>query len=102
MSITKQEVEHVATLARLALTPQEVDLMAAELGKILTYIDTMRELDVSDVEPTAHAVDLVCPLRPDEPADSLPRDLVLQEAPAVEDGLLKVPKIIDESGAGMT
>ena len=47
MSISKQEVEHVATLARLALTPHEVELMAAELGKILTYIDTMRELETA-------------------------------------------------------
>lgn len=102
MSITKEEVEHVATLARLALSPEEVEAMAAELGTILSYVDTLRELDVSHVPPTSHAVDLVCPLREDEPGESLSREEALSQAPDVEDGLFRVPKIIDESGAGMT
>ncbi len=99
MSITKEEVEHVATLARLALTPREVAAMAAELGKILSYIDTMRELDVSGIQPTAHAMDLICPLREDAPEESLSRDAAVSQAPAVENGLFKVPKIIDEAGS---
>ena len=94
--ITPDDVEHVATLARLELRPDEVDGFARQLGEILEHADDIAALDLDDVEPTAHPLPLVNVLRADEHRPSLPRDEVLREAPAVEDGRFRVPRILDE------
>lgn len=71
----------MARLARLELNDEEVDRMAAELSKVLDHIEAIRELDLEGVPPTSHVIDVVNVLRADEPEPSLPRDIVLAQAP---------------------
>jgi aspartyl-tRNA(Asn)/glutamyl-tRNA(Gln) amidotransferase subunit C len=93
--ITKADVEHVAMLARLALTDDEVGRLTHELGAILEHAADVAALDLEGVPPTAHPLPLVNVLRSDEVAPSLPRDEVLAAAPSTEDGRFKVPRILD-------
>jgi aspartyl-tRNA(Asn)/glutamyl-tRNA(Gln) amidotransferase subunit C len=87
--IDRDEVLHVARLARLALEQHELEPMARELSAVLDHIATIGELDLADVPPTSHVVELTGRLRPDEPRPCFPRDVVLAQAPAVsEDGFL--------------
>jgi aspartyl-tRNA(Asn)/glutamyl-tRNA(Gln) amidotransferase subunit C len=79
--LDRDQVLHVARLARLELNDQEVDRMAAELSKVLDHIEAIRELDLEGVPPTSHVIDVVNVLRADEPEPSLPRDIVLAQAP---------------------
>jgi aspartyl-tRNA(Asn)/glutamyl-tRNA(Gln) amidotransferase subunit C len=89
--IARDEVLHVARLARLALSEEELEPMARELSAVLDHIAKMGELDLSGVPPTSHVVEVTGALRPDEPRPSLPREIVLAEAPAVADGGFLVP-----------
>jgi aspartyl-tRNA(Asn)/glutamyl-tRNA(Gln) amidotransferase subunit C len=89
--IDREQVLHVARLARLALTEEEVETMARELSGILDHVDRIGELDLEDVEPTNHVVDLENVLRPDEPRPSWPRERMLEEAPDPADGAFRVP-----------
>jgi aspartyl-tRNA(Asn)/glutamyl-tRNA(Gln) amidotransferase subunit C len=89
------DVKYVAHLARLALTPDEEKKFQAQLGNILGYIEKLNELDVSNVEPTAHAVPLVNVTRADETRPSLPHDEAMRNAPAQLNGLFLVPKIVE-------
>lgn len=91
--ITEDDVRHVAMLARLHLTPDETSRMAGELAKILSHIDKMSELDISDVPPTAHVLDLTNVLRADKAQASLPRHEALKNAPAVTDDCFRVPRM---------
>jgi aspartyl-tRNA(Asn)/glutamyl-tRNA(Gln) amidotransferase subunit C len=93
--LTRADVEHVAQLARLAITDEEIDGYAEQLGVILDHAAEVAALDTHDVEPTAHPLPLVNVLRADTPRPSLPRDEVLAMAPAVEDGRFRVPRILD-------
>lgn len=93
--ITREEVEHVARLARLALTPEEVERLTGELGVILDHAGDVSALDLGDVEPTAHPLPLVNVLRADEVRATLDRDEVLAAAPDAEDGRFRVPRILD-------
>jgi aspartyl-tRNA(Asn)/glutamyl-tRNA(Gln) amidotransferase subunit C len=79
--LDRAQVLHVARLARLELTDEEVDRMAVELSKVLDHIEKIRELDLEGVPPTSHVVDVVDVLRADEPEPSLPRDVILAAAP---------------------
>ena len=79
--LDRDQVLHVARLARLALNDEEVDRMAAELSKVLDHIEAIRELDLEGVPPTSHVIDVVNVLRADEPEPCLPRDIVLAPAP---------------------
>ena len=81
--IDRDEVRHIARLARLELSDEEVDRMAAELGRVLEHIAHIGELDLEGVPPTSHVVAVENALRPDEPVPSLPRERVLADAPAV-------------------
>jgi aspartyl-tRNA(Asn)/glutamyl-tRNA(Gln) amidotransferase subunit C len=94
-TITKAEVEHVARLARLAITDEEAERLVHELAGILEHADDVAELDLDDVPPTAHPLPLVNVVRPDEVRPSLDRDEVLAEAPEAEDGRFRVPRIMD-------
>ena len=85
------EVLHVARLARLKLTAEETARMAVELSSILGHIAKMSELDLDGIEPTSHVVEVVDGLRADEPGPCLPRDVALDQAPAVQDGGFLVP-----------
>ena len=89
--IAREEVLHVARLARLAVGEDELEPMARELSAVLDHIAKMDELDLADVAPTSHVVDVTGALRPDEPRPSLPREVVLAQAPAVSDGGFLVP-----------
>ncbi len=89
--IDRAEVLHVARLARLKLTDEEVDRMAGELSSILGHIDTITQLDIEDVPPTSHVVAVENPLRADEPGPCLPRGVALEQAPATQDGGFLVP-----------
>jgi aspartyl-tRNA(Asn)/glutamyl-tRNA(Gln) amidotransferase subunit C len=81
--IDRDEVLHVACLARLALSEEELEPMARELSAVLDHVAKIAELDLDDVPPTSHVVELTGGLRPDAPRPSLPRELVLGQAPAV-------------------
>lgn len=98
MSITKETVKHVAWLARLGLSDEEVKVFAGQLGRILGYVAKLDELDTAGVEPTFHVLDMSNVCREDEPRPSLPRDEVLANAPDASFGFFRVPRII-KSGA---
>ena len=89
--IEREQVLHVAKLARLRLSEAEVEKMAGELSGILEHVDRIGELDLDDVPPTAHVVDLENVLRPDEPRPSWPREAVLGQAPDPAEGAFRVP-----------
>ena len=95
MASAEIDVKYVAHLARLALTPEEQKQLGAQLGSILGYIEKLRELDVTNVEPTAHAVPMVNVTRADEVRPSLPHDEAMRNAPAKANGLFIVPKIVE-------
>jgi aspartyl-tRNA(Asn)/glutamyl-tRNA(Gln) amidotransferase subunit C len=89
--IDRDQVLHVARLARLELTEAELERMAGELSTILDHVEQMNELDLEGVEPTSHVVELENVLRPDEPRPSWPRDEVLEPAPDPDEGAFRVP-----------
>jgi aspartyl-tRNA(Asn)/glutamyl-tRNA(Gln) amidotransferase subunit C len=95
MAATEIDVKYVAHLARIALSPAEEQKIGAQLGNILGYIEKLKELDVSQVEPTAHAVPLINVMRTDEVRPSLPNEEALRNAPAKANGLFLVPKIVE-------
>jgi aspartyl-tRNA(Asn)/glutamyl-tRNA(Gln) amidotransferase subunit C len=89
------DVKYVAHLARLSLSPEEEQKIGAQLGHILGYIEKLKEVDVSGVEPTAHAFPLVNVTRPDEVRPSISNEDALRNAPATANGLFIVPKIVE-------
>ena len=91
MAISRDEVLHVARLARLELTEEEVERFTEQLSAILEAVAKVSELDLSDVEPTAHPLDVVNVLAEDEPRPSLPVEDALANAPGRHDGFFKVP-----------
>ena len=93
--LTRADVEHVAMLARLALTDDEIEHFTAQLEAILDHAAQIAALDTHDVAPTAHPLAVVNVLRADDVRPSLPRDEVLAMAPEVEDGRFRVPRILD-------
>jgi aspartyl-tRNA(Asn)/glutamyl-tRNA(Gln) amidotransferase subunit C len=95
--ITRADVEHVARLARLALTEAELIALTDDLGAILEHAAQVSALDTEGVEPTAHPLPLVNVFRGDEVGPTLSRDVVLAEAPAAEDGRFRVPRILGEA-----
>lgn len=94
MTISREEVLHVAALARLALTDDEVERLTDELGKIVDAVGIVAELDLEDVPPTSHPLDLVNVWDEDEPHESLPLDDVFANAPAREGDLFRVPPTV--------
>jgi aspartyl-tRNA(Asn)/glutamyl-tRNA(Gln) amidotransferase subunit C len=94
MAITREQVEHVARLAHLALREEEIERLTGQLGAILEAVGKVSELDLSDVEPTSHPLDLVNVWRDDAPQPSLPREEALANAPDIEQGFFKVPPAI--------
>ena len=92
--ISREQVLHVAKLARLAVTDAEVDVLTEQLAAVLAHAADVQALDTTGVAPTAHPVPLLNVLRSDEVRASLDRDEVLAQAPAAEDGRFKVPPIL--------
>ena len=89
--IDREQVLHVARLARLRLSDDEVERMSSELSTILDHIEKIGELDLDDVEPTSHVVEVENVLRPDEPRPSWPRERVVEQAPDAAEGGFRVP-----------
>ena len=94
MAISRDEVLHVARLARLALTEEEIGRLTVELADILDAVGIVSELDLSDVPPTSHPLDVVNVWDEDEPRDSLALDDVFANAPAREGDLFRVPPTV--------
>jgi aspartyl-tRNA(Asn)/glutamyl-tRNA(Gln) amidotransferase subunit C len=94
--ITREDVEHVAELARLDLTPAEKEQFIAQLNSILTYVEKLNEVDTADVEPTSHVIPMSNVLRDDAVRPSLDRGKVLHNAPEESRFFFKVPRIIEE------
>ncbi len=87
--IGRDEVLHVARLARLEVSEDEIEPMARELSAVLDHVATIAELDLDGVVPTSHVIDITGALRPDEPRPSFPREVILAQAPAAaQDGFL--------------
>ena len=90
------DVGYVAKLACIALTEEETALFQGQLDQVLDYVEQLNELDVKDVEPTAHAIPVFNVLRKDEPGVSLDHNAVITNAPAAAEDQVRVPKIIDQ------
>jgi aspartyl-tRNA(Asn)/glutamyl-tRNA(Gln) amidotransferase subunit C len=93
--ISEKDVEHVAMLARLKLTPDEKRVFSGQLSHILEYIDKLNELDTAGVEPLSHPLDLTNVFRDDEAKPSLARDEALANAPQQRDGFFIVPPVLE-------
>ena len=91
--ITIKDVEHVAKLARLELTEEEKELYTKQLGAVLEYVNQMNEVDTSNVEPMAHAIDFVNVMREDKVFYEQTKEELMKNAPYEEDGFFRVPKI---------
>jgi aspartyl-tRNA(Asn)/glutamyl-tRNA(Gln) amidotransferase subunit C len=91
VSIDREQVLHVAHLARLRLKEEEIEPLARELSAILDHVAHIGELRLEDVEPTSHVIEITGALRPDEPRPSLPREVALAQAPAVSGEGFSVP-----------
>ena len=94
MKISKEEVVHVATLARLDLDEEAIELYTKQLGDILAYMDTLNRVATDEVAPTFHAISITNAFRDDEVRASIPVELALDNAPESEEGSFIVPKVI--------
>ena len=95
-SISRSDVEHVADLARLHLTDEELDRMQTQLSNILEAIETLRDVDTSHVGPTASVIQLENVMREDEPMPPMRREATLANAPLRDDPFLRVPTVLEE------
>ncbi|WP_019243696.1 MULTISPECIES: Asp-tRNA(Asn)/Glu-tRNA(Gln) amidotransferase subunit GatC [Bacillus] len=93
--ISTEDVKHVAHLARLAVTEEEVEQMTKELDAIISFAEQLNELDTTDVKPTYHVLEMVNVLREDVAKPGLPVEEVIKNAPDHHDGLIRVPSIIE-------
>jgi aspartyl-tRNA(Asn)/glutamyl-tRNA(Gln) amidotransferase subunit C len=94
--ISAEEVEHIASLARLELGAEEVTAMARDMDRVLGYVATLDELDTSGIEPTAHAIALQTPVRLDEAVPGMDPELAVEGAPQSAGTAFVVPKVLDE------
>ncbi len=95
MAITRDEVLYIAKLARLEFSDEEVEEFTHQLGRILDYINKLKELDVDHVEPSYHVLELVSVMREDEVKEGLSQEEALANAPDAKDGFFRVPRIIE-------
>ena len=96
MSVTKKDVEHIAKLARLKVTEEEVDHYTGQLNQILEYVEKLNELDTENVEPLSHPVENTNVFREDKLKDSIKTEEALKNAPDKDDQHFKVPKVINQ------
>ena len=96
MKITKEEVYHVANLARLALDQKKVSTYAAQAADILNYVDILNQVDTTGIQPTSHAISLTNAFRIDDSATGLSVEKAIANAPEKQDGAFIVPKIIGD------
>ncbi len=95
MSVTKDDVHYVAHLARLQLTDKEAEGLTKDMNSILGYIETLNEVDTTDVEPLEHVTELTAPLRKDEAKDPLKHKDALKNAPDADSDFFRVPRVIE-------
>jgi aspartyl-tRNA(Asn)/glutamyl-tRNA(Gln) amidotransferase subunit C len=95
MAITPEDVRYIATLARLELTPEEEARMVLDLQAILSYMETLNEIDTEGVPPMAHVMDLANVTRPDVPQSRIRREEALRRAPDADGTYFRVPKVIE-------
>jgi aspartyl-tRNA(Asn)/glutamyl-tRNA(Gln) amidotransferase subunit C len=95
-TLSRKDLAHLARLARLAVTDEELERFAGQLDAVLDAVAQVAKADVDDVAPTTHAVPMTNVLRPDVTTPCLPQDVVLAGAPAAEDGRFRVPRILGE------
>jgi aspartyl-tRNA(Asn)/glutamyl-tRNA(Gln) amidotransferase subunit C len=95
MRLTSEEVDHIALLSRLDLSPAERERAAGELTQILNYFEKLGELDTENVEPTAHVFPVTNVLRPDEVRPCLSSEAALQNAPEAADNMFQVPRVVE-------
>lgn len=95
MSLTPEDVDHIALLARLHLSPEEKERYRRQLSDILKHVDKLSELDTSQVEPMSSVAVPQSRLRPDQPGDGMPRPDLLRNAPDTEDNQFRVPPVLD-------
>lgn len=95
MSLSNEQVESIAHLARLGVDKQDLDSYAGNLSRILEFVEALGAVDTSAVEPLAHPIDMAQRLRPDEVTEPDQRELFQSVAPSVEDGLYLVPRVIE-------
>lgn len=100
MPISEDDVRHVAMLARLALTDEQVTTLTVELGSILGHIGELSKLDLAGVEPAAHPLDMTDSARADEPRPGLTQAEALANAPEARDGAFVIPRIVGVGGEG--
>ena len=94
MALTREEVLHVAKLARLSLRPEEIEVFTRQLNDILAYVSKLQELDTEGVPPLAHVIPVFNVFREDVVKEGLARDVALENAPAREEGAFVVPRVI--------
>ena len=97
MSLTPEQVRHVALLARIGLEPGDEEFYAEQLSGILAHIDRLQQVNTDDIPPTAQVVEIVNQLREDEPRPGLTQEAALSNAPAAQDGFFRVPSIQEET-----
>ena len=95
MRLTSEEVRHVAALARVAMTEDEVELMRSQLSNILEHVSVLNQVDTEGVEPTGHSVDVTSVMRDDEVADSARLEDVLANAPSRHDDFIRVKAVLE-------
>lgn len=95
MKISKQEVEHVANLAMLKLSDEEIEKYTCQLGQIVEFVEQLNEVDVTGIEPTAHILDIENIFRNDITQESYPRDVMLNNAPSKSGGCYSVPQVVE-------
>ena len=95
MKISNEEVKHIAKLAKLSLSDEEIQKYSEELGQIAEFMEQLNEVDISGVAPTAHVVDKTNVFRKDEMTGSYPREQILKNAPSKEAGCISVPKVVE-------
>ncbi|HEY3425635.1 MAG TPA: Asp-tRNA(Asn)/Glu-tRNA(Gln) amidotransferase subunit GatC [Negativicutes bacterium] len=95
MKITRKDVEVVALLSRLEIPESEIEIFTGQLNAILEYADVLNQVNVDNIQPTAHVLPLKNVMRPDVVKPSLSRELALSNAPEQEEGYFKVPKIME-------
>jgi aspartyl-tRNA(Asn)/glutamyl-tRNA(Gln) amidotransferase subunit C len=95
VTLSKEDVRHIAHLARLAVSEEEAADYVAKLSRILDLVDQLKQVDTRGVEPMAHPLDMAQRLRPDAVTEADHRDLYQQNAPRAEDGLYLVPRVIE-------
>ncbi|MGE5617929.1 MAG: Asp-tRNA(Asn)/Glu-tRNA(Gln) amidotransferase subunit GatC [Sphingomonadaceae bacterium] len=96
MSISREEVEHVAYLARVGLTEEEKERLRGQLSDILGHVAMINQLDTEAIPPTAQVIPLQNVMRPDEPGVCYPPEAILSNAPRAEDHYFKIPPVLEE------